>query len=84
MNISKLLLLSSLFLCSTAALGNSMRCGVYLIGNNSSQYEVLKKCGEPTYRQGNEWVYESSTQFTRVITFNFDGKVMHVKTLDTK
>lgn len=42
----------------------AMRCGSYVIQDGGrhgpTMYEVLKKCGEPTYRQGSVWIYEFS------------------------
>ena len=43
-------------------LAGNLSCGSYIILDNSrnptTKYEVLKKCGEPKYRQGDTWVYE--------------------------
>lgn len=61
----------------------SMRCGRNLIhaggGRDSSlMYEVLKKCGEPEAKQGNNWIYvQGSTQ--RVLTFNFEGRLQRIE-----
>ncbi len=66
--------------CLSAGLAaKTMRCGVHLIGVNTSMYEVLKKCGEPTRKAGNVWYYESSTKFTREVHFDFYDKVLYVK-----
>ncbi len=47
-----------------SAYAGSMNCGVHRIQDGGrvgpGMYEVLKKCGEPTFRQGNSWVYEKS------------------------
>ena len=67
---------SSIFVVDTTY-ADSMRCGTHLIGDGGwrgpSMYEVLKKCGEPTYRNGNTWVYESSTKSRKVLRFNREG-----------
>jgi hypothetical protein len=34
---------------------------------------VLKKCGEPTFRQGNTWVYDTGRGSSRVLRFNRGG-----------
>ena len=69
------------FLALTAqgAAADSLRCGQALITRNDSKYEVLKKCGEPDYRevvsgelQDKEevWIYDFGPQrFQYVITF---------------
>ncbi|UCC55486.1 MAG: DUF2845 domain-containing protein [Gammaproteobacteria bacterium] len=39
-------------------------CGNYMIQGSSrnptTKYEILKKCGEPKFREGDTWVYERS------------------------
>ena len=61
----------------------SMRCGTYLIyagGGKSSalMYEVLKKCGEPEAKNGNDWIYVQGSM-RRVLTFNFEGKLSRIE-----
>ncbi len=57
----------------------SMRCGSHIISdsgrNAPGQYEVLKKCGEPTVRTGNTWVYDNPGKIKRTIRFNSSGNV---------
>lgn len=42
----------------------SLSCGNYRFTGSSrsptTKYEILKKCGEPTYREGDTWVYDRS------------------------
>ena len=61
----------------------SMRCGTHLIngGQRSSPYkhEVLKRCGEPTARNGNNWVYKQSSSVTRVVRFDRNGQVSYIE-----
>ena len=53
----------------------SMRCGQHTISDGGrtgpGTYEVLKRCGEPTARQGNTWVYEKgsdvSSSFSKTV-----------------
>ena len=78
--------------CASAALmlfagqapgGGSMQCGIHLIhagGRHSpSKYEVLKKCGEPTFREGNTWVYDSGRGSARILRFNRNGFVVNIQ-----
>jgi hypothetical protein len=55
------ILLSMLFM--QTALAGSMRCGTHIISTGGlhgpGKYEVLKKCGEPTVRAGDTWIYDS-------------------------
>jgi len=66
-----------------SALAGSMRCGVHLITDGGrhppGRYEIFKKCGEPTYRDGNVWVYELRTKNTRLLRFNDGGKLVSIK-----
>ena len=60
----------------------SMRCGSHIISagerNSASMYEVLKKCGEPTNRSGNTWVYEKSGGARRIVVFDASGRVSRI------
>ena len=61
------------------AADRSMRCGTHLIygggGKNSAgMYEVLKKCGEPEAKYGNNWIYLQGNML-RTLTFNFEGRL---------
>jgi hypothetical protein len=55
----------------------SMRCGGSIIQDGGrhgpGKYEVLKKCGEPTFRQGNTWVYDRGSNRRKVFIFNDSG-----------
>jgi len=64
-------------------LASAMRCGTHIISygqaNSPGQYEVLKRCGEPTYRQGNTWIYEKSSSVTTQIRFDRDGRIVDIR-----
>ncbi|MBT8443773.1 MAG: DUF2845 domain-containing protein [Gammaproteobacteria bacterium] len=75
------IVLSALTLEPAVASG-SMRCGTHIISaggrTGTGMYEVLKKCGEPTERFGNTWVYKrGSTQYT--VRFNSEGAVTRIE-----
>ena len=65
------------------AAASSMRCGTHIItsgtGNAVGQYEVLKRCGEPTFRQGNTWIYEKSSSVARRVRFNSNGEIVAIE-----
>jgi hypothetical protein len=65
-----------------SATAASMRCGTHVIssgqGNSPGQYEVLKRCGEPTFRQGNTWIYERSSSVARRIRFDNNGMILDI------
>ena len=61
----------------------SIRCGTYLIygggGKDSTgMYEVLKKCGEPEAKEGNNWIYVQGNM-VRVLTFNYEGRLANIE-----
>ncbi len=62
---------------------HGMRCGTHIIngGQRSAPYkhEVLKRCGEPTARNGNNWIYKKSSSVTRVVVFDGRGQVSHIE-----
>ncbi len=71
----------SIFL-SQAALAGTMRCGTHLVtgGDRDSpgQYEVLKRCGEPTERYGDTWVYQKRGA-THVLRFSSEGQLRYIQ-----
>ena len=85
MRAESILALLSMLVLSAAAeplLADTMRCGVHIISASASDgatmYEVLKKCGEPTYRHGRQWIYESASQITRTLIFNARGRLVDI------
>ena len=65
-----------------SASAGSMRCGTHIIssgqGNSPGQYEVLKRCGEPDYRQGDTWIYEKSSSVSTKIRFDDNGNILEI------
>ena len=65
----------------TAIAEGSMSCGTHIISAGQDEspgsYEVLKRCGEPTYRQGNTWVYERSG-IEHKIRFDSNGNILDI------
>lgn len=61
----------------------SMRCGTHIISpggrHGPGKYEVLKKCGEPTARQGDTWVYERPGDVKRVLRFDASGNLTRIE-----
>ena len=74
-------LISSLFLFGEAFAG-SMRCGTHIVSDSNrsgmGKYEVLKRCGEPTERFGNTWVYDQPGQSKKILRFNDSGLLMSI------
>ncbi len=61
----------------------SMRCGSHIIQDSMrdgpGKYEVLKKCGEPTQRLGDTWIYDKPGKIKRVLYFGPDGRLMRIE-----
>ena len=79
--VASVFILSSLML--EPAYAESMRCGQHIISSGerhgTDKYEVLKKCGEPTIRAGNTWIYEKSHGAKTIVTFDDSGKVSRIE-----
>ena len=77
--IAPVLLLSTLMLEPVFAA--SMHCGTHIIRDSGrrgpDKYEVLKKCGEPTARQGDTWIYEQSGT-RRTVVFDPSGRISRI------
>ncbi len=80
------LIIASVVVCASAsnpALANSMRCGTHLITGGDSRsspgmYEVLRRCGEPTDRYGDTWVYKRRG-VTNVLRFSSEGQLRYIQ-----
>ena len=59
----------------------SMKCGQHIISDGGrtgpGTYEVLKRCGEPSARQGNTWVYEKMGRRI-VVVFKDSGEISSI------
>ncbi len=71
----------SMLLMETAFAG-SMRCGTHIISTGGlhgpGKYEVLKKCGEPTVRSGDTWIYEMPGGKKYVVVFDAAGYLSRI------
>ena len=63
----------------------SMNCGQHIISDGGrtgpGTYEVLKRCGEPSFRQGNPWVYERGEKRRVAVVFKDNGEISSINTL---
>jgi len=75
-------LLTSLLIFGDA-FAASMRCGTHIVSDGQrtgmGKYEVLKRCGEPTERFGNTWVYDRPGQLKRTLRFSPDGRLSKIE-----
>ena len=81
--VAALGLLISFIAMQAVASDRSIRCGTYLIyggggKDSANMYEVLKKCGEPEVKNGNNWIYVQGSML-RVLTFNYEGRLATIE-----
>ncbi len=78
--VASVILLSMLLM--ETALAGSMRCGTHLITTGGlhgpGKYEVLKKCGEPTVRSGDTWIYDKPGGVKYVVVFDAAGYLARI------
>jgi len=59
-----------------------MRCGSHIISTGGlhgpGKYEVLKKCGEPTIRSGDTWIYDKPGGVKYVVVFDASGYLARI------
>ena len=72
-----------LFLLVDSSYAGYMKCGSHLISDTGSyrpsKYEVLKKCGEPAERYGNDWIYDRRGYQQQTLRFSGDGRLQHIQ-----
>ena len=85
MNRKSKLIAASVFLWALMpepALADSMRCGTHIISSGGlhgpGKYEVLKKCGEPTVRSGDTWIYDKPGGVKYVVVFDASGYLARI------
>lgn len=71
-------------LCFTElSFAGHMRCSGYIIedglSNRHTKYEILKKCGEPSERYGNIWIYNADSRFPKKVQFRQDGRLISIR-----
>ena len=59
---------------------DSLRCGDKLVNVGDSEYELLDRCGEPSAREDNGWVYERGSGELTMIVKVSEGVVRSIQT----
>jgi hypothetical protein len=59
-----------------------LQCGTSIIERDASEAEVLEKCGEPTYKDGNQWIYDRGETEKLKIVYIIDGRVAYMEEQD--
>ena len=64
------------------AVSGTIRCGAHTISDSGrkgpGKYEVIKKCGHPSERFGNTWVYDRPGQPKKILRFNDAGQLITI------
>ncbi|MGI9309845.1 MAG: DUF2845 domain-containing protein, partial [Gammaproteobacteria bacterium] len=67
-------------LLSLNAVADSFYCGTHIIDESSNKTEVAEKCGEPTVKFSDHWIYDRGTdQFDVLVHFEADGSVNRIE-----
>jgi hypothetical protein len=57
----------------------SMWCGNDIVNIGDPEVVVLQKCGPPTYKNGDQWIYDRGAgNFLKIIVFGL-GRVLYIK-----
>jgi len=73
-----LLLSGALCLSATASAADAIQCGTDLVAVGDSEYKLLQTCGEPTFRDGNQWTYDQGpNSLVKIVTVG-NGKVITI------
>jgi hypothetical protein len=71
----------SIFMTESAMARGSMRCGTHMITSDpagpSGKYEVLKRCGDPSERYGDTWLYKRGS-VTHTLEFSSNGQLRNI------
>ena len=62
------------------ACADSLRCGTDLVDVGDSEYDLLDKCGEPSAREGNKWVYDRGPDTLTMIVRVGEGVIQSIYT----
>ena len=85
MKIHHFSFLSAALLLAGGAQAGSMSCGGALISDDQpdgqSTHRILAKCGEPTARDGNDWLYDRADlgEGTYILHFNDSGRLESIE-----
>ncbi|MEA3412131.1 MAG: DUF2845 domain-containing protein [Pseudomonadota bacterium] len=77
----KFIVKTSLFvsmLLPSQLLADTMTCGQSLVEPGDTEYQVEQKCGKPTTKEMNRWIYDRASQ-SFIYELNFEvGQLTHI------
>jgi hypothetical protein len=77
--VRTLLMLSLGMLAMSQARSDSLRCETELVDVGDEVYDLLKKCGEPSAKEGDKWIYDQGPGELRMIVRVADGVVQSIQ-----
>lgn len=80
-DLRAILIAASLSIAPLFAHADSLRCNGEIVNAGVSEQELLATCGEPTARDGADWLYEIEGSEPLVVTLG-NGVVMFIRGLD--
>lgn len=57
---------------------DAIQCGTDLVAVGDSEYDLVRKCGEPAYRNGNQWTYDQGPDSLLKIVTVGNGRVISI------
>jgi hypothetical protein len=72
MKYTDMLIATALWLTAAAsASADSMECDGNLVSSGDTQASVLENCGEPSSRNGDQWIYQAQddNSLPKIVTF---------------
>jgi hypothetical protein len=80
--LSKSAFCVALALGTQGAIAELMRCGDTIIDDAQevpvTQEQVVAACGQPSFRQPGQWIYEQPGELTRILQFTADGNLQSI------
>ena len=72
------ILVFGVLVATTVFAASGMRCGSRLVEIGDTDYQVLRKCGQPSYKEANRWIYDRGVgRFIKILTFG-NGKLQFI------
>lgn len=83
MNTNCLSIMTAILILATpfATYAGSLRCDGDIVSPGDTEQQLLDACGNPTSREGADWLYEIDGSVPMVVTIG-NGVVMFIRDLD--
>jgi hypothetical protein len=65
------------------AWADTLQCGTNLVNVGDEVYTLLEKCGEPTLKDGDNWIYNQGPDSLVMVVQIAEGKVQSIQAATT-